>query len=268
MTSETSGDMRRLSYFIGNIGYWQILIACVASVIFHVLIAHNWRPPAAEPLMAKPPQIMEVALVTPQLPEPEVKLVEPPKPKAVKPVVKPKAKPLAKPKAKPEPVVPPKPVESKAPPKVLQKTFTEAAPEVKASKPAYAPIPVFGTPAAKPSKSLVSSNATKTTKPPSPAAGNTQGGSANSGVQVIQRVKPKYPSRALSRHMEGYVTIQFTVNASGQVENPTVTSASPSGVFDDAALAAIRQFKFKPKMVNGAPVSQRSVQTINFKLDR
>lgn len=267
MFAQSNGVNHHQVKFVNDNSYKQLFCAIAASFILHAIVAYHWHSPEAEPLQIKPQQIMEVELVAPKPPEPVIKPVEPPKPKVIKPVLKPK--PLEKPK--PKPVVQPKPkslpppVQSKAPPKVLQKTYTEAAPAVTASsKPVYTPVPVFGTQNAKPSKSLISSTATKPAAKPAPVA--KTGGGENSGVKVIQRIPPRYPARALSRHMEGHVTVQFTVSASGSVESPSVVSASPSGVFEEAALANIRQWRFKPKMVNGKPVSQRAVQTINFKL--
>ncbi|NOU23374.1 MAG: energy transducer TonB [Methyloglobulus sp.] len=235
-----------------EVSYRDVWLAIAGSALLHTLIATYWQPSEVEPLIVKPPQVMEVELVTPP---PEVKPVEPIKPK---PVVKKKAVQQAK----------PKPATPKAPPKVLQKTVTEAAPEVKAIKPVYAPVPVFAKPVNKPSNTAMDSSLSgKTgTAKATPRAQNSPGG-ASSGVVALVRVKPKYPARALTRHLEGQVTIQFTVDTAGHVENPAVTSAMPSGVFEEAALAAIKQWKFKQKIVNGSPVSQRAVQTLKFKLD-
>ncbi len=237
-----------------EVSYRDVWLAIAGSALLHTLIATYWQPSEVEPLIVKPPQVMEVELVTPP---PEVKPVEPVKPK---PVVKKMAKPQATPK--------PKPATPKAPPKVLQKTVIEAAPEVNAIKPVYAPIPVFAKPVNKSANTAMDSSLSgKTgTSKAAPKAQNNSGG-ASSDVVALVRVKPKYPPRALSRHMEGKVTVQFTVNLAGHVENPAVTSASPSGIFEEAALAAIKQWTFKQKIVNGTPVSQRAVQTLNFKLD-
>jgi periplasmic protein TonB len=239
-----------------------VLAAALVSVLLHVFLASNWHAPAAEALTNKPPMVMEVEMVIPPPPPPVEKKAEAPKPKAVvkpKPVEKVKVKPVVPPK--PKVVQPPKPVASKAPPKVVQKTYTEAAPEVKTVSPGYTPVPVFGSPNAKPTKNVAT--------PPAAAKAPVKaeaGGGGNFGMQVLQRVEPKYPARALSRRMEGKVTLQFTVLASGQIDNPRVVSATPSGIFESAALDAIHRWRFKPKIVNGKPVSQQTVQTINFKI--
>jgi periplasmic protein TonB len=230
-----------------------LLSATLCSVILHGLIAYNWQPPAAEELTAKAPLVVEVTMVTlpPPKPLPVVKSLEPPKPKVVKP----------KQPDKPKPKIPPKvkPPEPKAPPKVMQKTFIESAPEIKSAKPTtYTPVPVFAPPV-KPKPGPIATAKS--------GASNNQSSGASSGVVALSRVKPKYPARALSRRIEGYVTIQFTVNASGSVENATVSNAVPPDIFNESALSAIRQWKFKQKIVNGVAVSQRAVQTLKFKLD-
>jgi periplasmic protein TonB len=82
----------------------------------------------------------------------------------------------------------------------------------------------------------------------------------------LAQAKPSYPMQAKSRRIEGWVTIAFTVTASGSVSNAHVVGGSPTGVFDSAGLATIQKFRFKPKMVNGNPVSQSATKTFRFNL--
>jgi protein TonB len=90
----------------------------------------------------------------------------------------------------------------------------------------------------------------------------------STGVIPLERIPPKYPARAADRHIEGWVKIEFTITTSGEVENAVVVEAEPAETFDDAALKAINQWKFKEKIVNGVAVEQRAVQTLQFKLTR
>ena len=87
-----------------------------------------------------------------------------------------------------------------------------------------------------------------------------------SNVVQTSGKRPKYPNRALKRRKEGWVKVQFIITASGHVKSPFVVSSKPSGVFDKAALKAIRRWKFKARVVNGQAVAQKAVQTIEFKL--
>jgi len=83
----------------------------------------------------------------------------------------------------------------------------------------------------------------------------------------IVRVAPVYPARALSRGVEGYVDMMFTVTTTGTVKDPTVTF-STSSLFDRAATRAVLKFKYKPRVVDGVPVEVPGVTTrIRFELE-
>ena len=83
----------------------------------------------------------------------------------------------------------------------------------------------------------------------------------------IVRVAPVYPARALSRGVEGYVDMSFTVTTTGTVINPIVTF-STSSLFDRAATRAVLKFKYKPRVVDGVPVEVAGVTTrIRFELE-
>jgi protein TonB len=83
----------------------------------------------------------------------------------------------------------------------------------------------------------------------------------------IVRVAPVYPARALSRGLEGFVDLSFTVTTTGSVENPIVLQ-STSSLFERAAIRAVLKFKYKPRVVDGVPVSVPGVKTrISFQLE-
>jgi protein TonB len=83
----------------------------------------------------------------------------------------------------------------------------------------------------------------------------------------IVRVAPVYPARALSRGLEGYVDMSFTVTPTGTVENPMILY-STSSLFDRAATQAVLKFKYKPRVVDGVPVAVPNVKTrISFKIE-
>lgn len=95
------------------------------------------------------------------------------------------------------------------------------------------------------------------------------GGFANDGEYLpIVKVAPVYPRRALTRGIEGYVILSFTVTATGAVRDPLVIEADPKGVFDRSAIQAALKFKYKPKVVDGEPVEVAGVQNlIRFELE-
>ncbi|MGH0035067.1 MAG: TonB family protein [Myxococcota bacterium] len=72
----------------------------------------------------------------------------------------------------------------------------------------------------------------------------------------LVRVAPRYPERAARRGIEGWVLIGFTITEDGGVRSPVVLDAEPRGVFERAALRAVRKFKFRPRLENGVPVAQ------------
>lgn len=99
----------------------------------------------------------------------------------------------------------------------------------------------------------------------------TQGdGMAGFDTDVIPvvRVQPAYPRRAKQAGIEGYVTMEVLIRADGTVTRAKVMESDPPRLFDEAALRAIERWKFRPKIVDGTPVSQRAKQTIEFTLQR
>ena len=81
------------------------------------------------------------------------------------------------------------------------------------------------------------------------------------------RVAPVYPARALSRGLEGFVDLSFTVTTTGTVKDPIVIQ-STSSLFERAAIRAVLKFKYKPRVVDGVPVEVPGVKTrITFMLE-
>ena len=108
--------------------------------------------------------------------------------------------------------------------------------------------------------------------PPTVAANTDIGGPGGMNIAEgdylpIVRVAPVYPARALSRGLEGFVDLSFTVTTTGSVENPIVIQ-STSSLFERAAIRAVLKFKYKPRVVDGVPVSVPGVKTrISFQLE-
>ncbi len=85
--------------------------------------------------------------------------------------------------------------------------------------------------------------------------------------RALSRPKPAYPPQALARGIEGYVVLEFTVTAAGTTHDPRVLEASPAHVFDAAALAAAREFRYQPRIQAGAPVDVPGVRSrIRFQI--
>jgi protein TonB len=58
------------------------------------------------------------------------------------------------------------------------------------------------------------------------------------------RMQPEYPFRARRRGIEGQVLVAFDVTADGATQNIEILEAKPPGVFDEAVLKAVRQWRF------------------------
>jgi protein TonB len=86
-------------------------------------------------------------------------------------------------------------------------------------------------------------------------------------VQTLS-FEPVYPASALRAGQEGWVTLEFTVGERGDVHDALITDAEPAGVFDAAALKAVGQWRFEPRVSNGRSVPVRSSVTLRFAVDR
>ncbi len=78
-------------------------------------------------------------------------------------------------------------------------------------------------------------------------------GSHNRPMQLINGAGPIYPAAAKQAGVEGLVTVRYDVTKEGNVINAVVAESEPAGVFDEAALAAVRSWHFNPRIVEGEP---------------
>jgi TonB family protein len=76
-------------------------------------------------------------------------------------------------------------------------------------------------------------------------------------------VKPVYPAIAQNAGVTGVVIIEATVGADGRVIDAKVLRSIP--LLDQAALDAVRQWEYKPTLLNGVAVPVIMTVTINFK---
>jgi protein TonB len=77
----------------------------------------------------------------------------------------------------------------------------------------------------------------------------------------IVKVAPIYPNRALTRGIEGYCVVQYTVTRQGTTKDPVVIeSQCTSSLFHRASLNASLKFKYKPRIMDGEAVEVPGVQ--------
>lgn len=146
--------------------------------------------------------------------------------------------------------------------------------EVKETKPKKPPKPDTPPPAAPPqSQNDVNPNAISTAMAPlandsSMNLGGMSFGNADGDYLPIVKVAPIYPRRALTRGLEGWVLLEFTVTKLGTVTDIKVLESDPPNIFDKAAIGAAAKFKYKPKVVNGEPIDTAGVlHRISFELE-
>lgn len=82
----------------------------------------------------------------------------------------------------------------------------------------------------------------------------------------LRRSSPSYPARARAKNIEGHVTLRVLIGTSGRVEKIKVEDSSPRGVFDDAAMQAVRSWEFEPAFYRGEKVRVWAKQTVRFNL--
>jgi TonB family protein len=84
---------------------------------------------------------------------------------------------------------------------------------------------------------------------------------------IIKKVEPKYPQRALSAGIEGKVNVKMWVDTDGKVKKVEVLK-SDFEIFNDAAVAAAKQFIFAPAYVNNQPVAVWVAYPFEFTLHK
>jgi protein TonB len=81
---------------------------------------------------------------------------------------------------------------------------------------------------------------------------------------LIKKVSPVYPLSALSTRIEGTVELMVTVSKNGDITAVKVLSGDSQ--LTKAASDALKQWKYKPYLLNGEPVEIQTQVTVNFKL--
>jgi protein TonB len=80
----------------------------------------------------------------------------------------------------------------------------------------------------------------------------------------LRHVDPEYPELARRAGVQGTVVIECVIDASGRVDRTRVVRGIP--VLDAAALAAVRQWSYRPTLVNGVAVPVVMTVTVQFHL--
>jgi protein TonB len=81
---------------------------------------------------------------------------------------------------------------------------------------------------------------------------------------LIRKVQPTYPPLARSARIQGIVVLQAVISKQGTIENLTVMTGHPMLV--PAAIDAVRQWRYRPYILNNEPVEVETQITVNFSL--
>jgi TonB family C-terminal domain len=95
---------------------------------------------------------------------------------------------------------------------------------------------------------------------PSEEAAQTEG--ASSGP--VHRIDPQYPEAARSRRIEGPVVLNAQILEDGTVGTINIVQGDP--ILAEAATQAVKQWKYRPNIVGGRPVTRQETITVTFKL--
>ncbi len=82
--------------------------------------------------------------------------------------------------------------------------------------------------------------------------------------QKLHDAAPVYPAIAIAARVQGIVIVQATIGTDGQVVDATVLRSIP--LLDQAALDAVRQWRYTATRLNGQPVAVVMTVTVNFTL--
>lgn len=79
---------------------------------------------------------------------------------------------------------------------------------------------------------------------------------------LIYRLQPQYPELARQAHIQGTVQLRAIISKSGTIENLVAESGHP--LLIPAAMKAVRQWRYRPYLLNGEPVEVDTEITVNF----
>lgn len=186
----------------------------------------------------------------------------------------------------PPPPPPPPPPAAATPVKVVKqiqtdivngqlRTPTKIPEKVQMIKEEEAPAPVMssgvvgGVPGGVPGGSMggVMGSILSSTPVAVPKVATPQRVRVSQGVQaglLIRKVQPAYPPLARQARIQGSVLLQAEISKDGSIENLRLISGHP--MLAPAAIEAVKQWKYRPYILNGEPVEVETQITVNFTL--
>jgi len=88
-------------------------------------------------------------------------------------------------------------------------------------------------------------------------------------LKRLRLATPDYPPNAMSQHLTGSVTLEYTVDTRGEPRDIHVVEATPPGVFDQAAINALKRWRYAPMVVDGSAIEVPGVRArVRFELPK
>ncbi len=101
---------------------------------------------------------------------------------------------------------------------------------------------------------------------PAPAAEPSIMNASDLSSSMISATPPVYPVESRRKHEQGTVVLKLLLGIDGRASSVDVTRSSGSARLDQAALAAVRKWRWKPVVRDGEPVLVQGIVTIPFVL--
>ncbi|OQW69466.1 MAG: hypothetical protein BVN34_03885 [Proteobacteria bacterium ST_bin12] len=216
---------------------WLTILSVVLAHIGVIYLLVTQKP--LTKIETPPVKPMMVSLIAPPAPEPElVPVIEP---------LKPQVKPIIKPKKVVEKI---KPIETPAE-RVVEATLEQPIVEEAPAAP-IEPVKVAEAPKAPP---VVEKVVEEKVEPP------------RFGVSYLNNPAPDYPATSRRLGEEGRVLMKVLVSADGAAEDVQIEKSSGSERLDDAAMKAVKRWRFIPAKKNNQALSAYVIVPVKFSLE-
>jgi protein TonB len=83
---------------------------------------------------------------------------------------------------------------------------------------------------------------------------------------LLHRVEPDYPAEARQQQIQGPVVLDVRIGRDGTIQETKLLSGPP--LLADAAISAVKQWRFRPRGIKGQPIEMQTRITLNFRLPR
>ena len=85
---------------------------------------------------------------------------------------------------------------------------------------------------------------------------------------ILSRQTPVYPPEAKKKHEQGMCTLGATISKEGAIKSLKIVKSAGSKDLDRSALTAVKQWRYKPYLLNGDPVEVQTTINVTYTLDK